>query len=55
MKPYLDFGVFNKISDFENFKKARITFDTIEWECGIDLDPVFVYEKKRSNGSIPRS
>lgn len=45
MKPHLGFGVFQKIRDFEHFKRVRIAFDTIEWECGVDLDPEFVYAK----------
>jgi len=45
MKPYLDFGVFKKIRDFEKFKRARISFDTVEWDDGVDLDPEFIYEK----------
>jgi len=45
MKPYLNFGVFNKIRDLNVFSKVRVSFDTIEWGNGIDLDPQFVYEK----------
>jgi hypothetical protein len=45
MKPYLDFGVFKKLRDFEKFKRARVAFDTIEWDDGVDLDPEFIYEK----------
>jgi len=45
MKPYLDFGVFKRIQNYESFKRARVAFDTIEWEDGVDLDPEFVYEK----------
>ncbi len=45
MKPYLDFGVFQKIADYEHFKRVRVGFDTVEWECGVDLDPEFVYTK----------
>lgn len=45
--PYLDFGVFKKIRDFEQFKRVRIAFDTVEWECGVDLDPEFVRAKCR--------
>ena len=42
MKPYLDFGVFKKLRDYESFKRARVAFDTIEWDEGVDLDPEFV-------------
>ncbi len=45
MKPYLDFGVFKKIKDLDQFRPVRIAFDTVEWECGADLDPEFVRAK----------
>ena len=45
MKPYLDFGVFAKLRKYELFKQVRVVFDTVEWECGIDLDPEFVSRK----------
>lgn len=45
MKPYLGFGVFHKIADYEKFKRVRVAFDTIEWDCDVDLDPEFVYAK----------
>jgi hypothetical protein len=47
MTPYLDFGVFKKIKDFEQFKRVRIAFDTVEWDCGVDLDPEFIRAKCR--------
>jgi len=47
MKPYLDFGVFKKIRDYEKFKRVRVAFDTIEWDEGIDLDPEFIYAKSK--------
>jgi len=47
MKPYLDFGVFRRIGDLDQFKRVRIAFDTIEWDCGVDLDPEFVHAKAR--------
>jgi hypothetical protein len=30
MNPYLDFGGFKKIKDFEQFKRVRIAFATVE-------------------------
>ena len=45
MKPYLAFGVFQKIADYEHFKCVRVAFDTIEWDGDIDLDPEFIYAK----------
>ena len=45
VRPYLGLGVFQKISDFESFSTVRVSFDSIEWDGGIDLDPEFVYAK----------
>ena len=47
VKPHLDFGVFRKIKDYEEFKRVRVSFDTVEWDCGVDLDPEFVYAKSK--------
>lgn len=43
MKPLLDFGVFNKLKDNEVFRTARVVFDAVGWECGVDLDPEYIY------------
>ncbi len=51
MKPYLDFGVFNRIKNSESFEKVTVAFDTIEWESGADLDPEFVYAKCQKNSA----
>lgn len=54
MKPYLDFGVFQRLKEYNAFKRVRVSFDTIEWDSGVDLDPEFVYIKShrsRSTGS----
>lgn len=45
MKPMLDFGVFRQLKDYDVFKRVSAGFDTIEWDCGVDLDPEFVYTK----------
>jgi hypothetical protein len=45
MKPYLDFGILQRLKDRDAFKRVRVAFDTVEWDSGIDLDPEFVYEK----------
>ena len=47
LKPLLDFGVFQQLKDHEAFSRVRVAFDTIEWECGIDLDPEFVYAESK--------
>lgn len=45
MKPFLDFGVFRRLKEHGAFQRVRVSFDTIEWDSGVDLDPEFVYEK----------
>ena len=47
MMPYLGFGVFRRIAEYEQFKTVRVSFDTIEWNQGVDLDPEFVYAQVR--------
>lgn len=48
MKPYLDFGVFQKIREYGAFERVRVAFDTVEWDCGVDLDPEFIYAKSNT-------
>lgn len=45
MKPYLDFGLFQELKDFNLFKTVRTSFDTIEWNNEADLDPELLYQK----------
>ena len=45
MKPYLDFGIFQRLHDPQAFAHVKVAFDTVEWACGPDLDPEFVYSK----------
>jgi hypothetical protein len=52
MNSFLDFGVFRKLKDMETFKRIRVSFDTIEWDCGVDLDPEFIYTKCKTNKSV---
>ena len=49
MKQFLDFGVFKRLKDHSVFNNVRISFDTIEWEAGIDLDPEFIYEQCKTD------
>jgi hypothetical protein len=45
VKPYLDFGVFQRIKSPEVFRRVRVAFDTVQWDCGVDLDPEFIHAK----------
>jgi hypothetical protein len=47
MNPYLETGLFQKLKDENIFSKVKISFDTIEWPGGIDLDPEILYEKSK--------
>ena len=47
MKPYLNLGVFKRIQNPSVFETVHVSFDTIAWESGADLDPEFIYEKCR--------
>lgn len=51
IKPILEFGVFRRIKDRNFFKEVKVSFDTIEWACGVDLDPEYVYKKCKKNES----
>jgi hypothetical protein len=43
--PYLEIGKFQELKDEQLFKTVRVSFDTIEWDNGLDLDPELLYEK----------
>lgn len=43
--PLLTFGRFRTLASPEVFGKVRVSFDTIEWENGLDLDPEYLYER----------
>jgi hypothetical protein len=45
LPPFLSFGGFRKLKDVEIFKQVKVGFGTIEWPCGVDLDPDFVWGK----------
>lgn len=48
VKPLLTIGRFAELTEIELFKTVRISFDTIEWNNGLDLDPEYLYEKSYS-------
>ena len=47
LKPYLETGAFRALKNERHFKRVRVSFDTVEWPGGIDLDPEVLYEKSR--------
>ena len=48
VKPYLDTGLFKTLKDEKLFKRVTVSYDTIEWPNGIDLDPEVLYEKSKA-------
>jgi len=45
VKPYLNTGLFKTLKDNNYFKMVKVSYDTIEWPNGVDLDPEVLYEK----------
>ena len=45
VKPYLDTGLFKTLKDENIFKLVKVSYDSIEWPNGVDLDPEVLYEK----------
>jgi len=43
--PYLETGIFSELKDKKLFKSVFVSYDTIEWKNGADLDPEVLYEK----------
>lgn len=45
MKPFLDKGMYNELKNKVLFKTAKVSFDSVEWANGLDIDPEFLYTK----------
>ena len=45
VKPYLEIGKFQELKDEKLFKSVRVSFDSIEWDNQLDLDPELLYHK----------
>lgn len=44
MSPYLKVGIFKELKDVRLFNSVRISFDTIMWDNGADMDPESLYQ-----------
>ncbi len=42
MKPYLNFGIYQELKNIDVFKTVKPSFDTIEWNNEIDIDPEII-------------
>jgi len=47
VKPYLDTGLFKALKNENIFKAVKISYDSIGWPNGADLDPEILYEKSK--------
>ena len=45
VKPYLTIGKFRELKDETRFRSVKISFDSIEWDNQLDLDPELLYQK----------
>jgi hypothetical protein len=43
--PFLSIGRFKELLNIDMFKTAKVRFDTVEWDNGIDIDPEFLFSK----------
>ena len=43
LQPYLNGGVFEQLKDLSKFRQYGLNHWTIEWACGVDLAPEFLY------------
>jgi hypothetical protein len=56
MSPYLTRGIFRELSDNRMSQSVRISFDTVEWANGADMDPETLYlESENANDSVKNS
>jgi hypothetical protein len=44
----LSIGRFRDLTSPQVFRKMRVSFDTVEWENALDLDPEYVYERSEA-------
>ena len=49
VKPYLNTGLFRTLKDENFFRMVRVSYDTVEWPNGIDLDPEVLYGENKGS------
>ena len=47
VEPYLHLGGFSDLKNESMFKTVKISFDTIEWSNGLDIDPEDLYKNSK--------
>ena len=49
MSSWIRTVVFHQIETYEDFRTVHVANDTIEWDCGIVLDPDYVYGRSKKS------
>jgi len=44
-QPYLQKGVFQRLKDINEFKRAYVAYDTVCWPGGLDIAPETLYDR----------
>ncbi|MDQ1301700.1 MAG: hypothetical protein QG637_1622 [Chloroflexota bacterium] len=52
LSPYLSIGRFAELRDINVFKQISVSFDTVEWKNGLDIDPEFLYAKSEATSNL---
>jgi hypothetical protein len=52
MNDYLDKGIFVELKKKSLFDTVHVSFDTIEWENGADLDPELLYLESKTAQTV---
>lgn len=47
VKSIFSYGRFAELQDKVTFERVHISFDTVEWENGLDLDPEYLYARSK--------
>ncbi|RKZ41418.1 MAG: DUF2442 domain-containing protein [Gammaproteobacteria bacterium] len=45
--PYLQIGQFSKLKDISLFNRVRVSFDSIQWDNHLDIDPELLFEESQ--------
>lgn len=53
LQPYLNDGVFTQLKDLSQFRQYGLNHWTIEWACGVDFAPEFLYGLPYANEEEP--
>ena len=48
VKPYLDTGIFKLLKDINIFSLVKVSYDSVEWPNGADLDPEVLYGNSKA-------